>query len=207
MKTLIKIYAANTRSAAIFAGLLVLLASCSEQNSIAGDPLSAEWQIDAFSSAAPDFIGDDATIVGYDNSVIRQGNNGWTCLSANPRNMPEAGWSTPHEAMPLCADEVSMAWVQAYVGGETPNLSRDAYIWMAHGDMGEDNTQPFVFNEEDATPGNWIESGPHIMLMPQNPSSLDSFPSDFNNGEPYVMWQGNQYAHLMIPIEGYFDDY
>ncbi len=207
MKTLIKIYAANTRSAAIFAGLLVLLASCSEQNSIAGDPLSAEWQIDAFSSAAPDFIGDEASIVGYDNSVIRQGNNGWTCLSANPRNMPEAGWSTPHEAMPLCADEVSMAWVQAYVGGETPNLSRDAYIWMAHGDMGEDNTQPFVFNEEDATPGNWIESGPHIMLMPQNPSSLDSFPSDFNNGEPYVMWQGNQYAHLMIPIEGYFDDY
>ena len=207
MKTLIKIYAANTRSAAIFAGLLVLLASCSEQNSIAGDPLSAEWQIDAFSSAAPDFIGDEASIVGYDNSVIRQGNNGWTCLSANPRNMPEAGWSTPHEAMPLCADEVSMAWVQAYVGGETPNLSRDAYIWMAHGDMGEDNTQPFVFNEEDATPGNWIESGPHIMLMPQNPSSLDSFPSDFNNGEPYVMWQGHQYAHLMIPIEGYFDDY
>lgn len=207
MKTLIKIYAANTRSAAIFAGLLVLLTSCSEQNSVVGDPLSAEWQIEAFSSAAPDFIGDDATIVGYDNSVIRQGNNGWTCLSANPRNMPEAGWSTPHEAMPLCADEVSMAWVQAYVGGETPNLSRDAYIWMAHGDMGEDNTQPFVFNEEDATPGNWIESGPHIMLMPQNPSSLDSFPSDFNNGEPYVMWQGNQYAHLMIPIEGYFDDY
>ena len=207
MKTLIKIYAANTRSAAIFAGLLVLLTSCSEQNSIAGDPLSAEWQIEAFSSAAPDFIGDEASIVGYDNSVIRQGNNGWTCLSANPRNMPEAGWSTPHEAMPLCADEVSMAWVQAYVGGETPNLSRDAYIWMAHGDMGEDNTQPFVFNEEDATPGNWIESGPHIMLMPQNPSSLDSFPSDFNNGEPYVMWQGNQYAHLMIPIEGYFDDY
>ncbi len=207
MKTLIKIYAANTRSAAIFAGLLVLLTSCSEQNSIAGDPLSAEWQIDAFSSAAPVFIGDGATIVGYDNSVIRQGNNGWTCLSANPRNMPEAGWSTPHEAMPLCADEVSMAWVQAYVGGETPNLSRDAYIWMAHGDMGEDNTQPFVFNEEDATPGNWIESGPHIMLMPQNPSSLDSFPSDFNNGEPYVMWQGNQYAHLMIPIGGYFDDY
>ena len=207
MKTLIKIYAANTRSAAIFAGLLVLLTSCSEQNSVVGDPLSAEWQIDAFSSAAPDFIGDDATIVGYDNSVIRQGNNGWTCLSANPRNMPEAGWSTPHEAMPLCADEVSMAWVQAYVGGETPNLSRDAYIWMAHGDMGEDNTQPFVFNEEDATQGNWIESGPHIMLMPQNPSSLDSFPSDFNNGEPYAMWQGNQYAHLMIPIEGYFDDY
>ena len=169
MKTLIKIYAANTRSAAIFAGLLVLLASCSEQNSIAGDPLSAEWQIDAFSSAAPNFIGDEASIVGYDNSVIRQGNNDWTCLSANPRNMPEAGWSTPHEAMPLCADEVSMAWVQAYVGGETPNLSRDAYIWMAHGDMGEDNTQPFVFNEEDATPGNWIESGPCLLYTSPSP--------------------------------------
>jgi len=43
--------------------------------------------------------------------------------------------------------------------------------------------------------------------MPQDPSSLDLFPPDFNSGEPYVMWQGNEYAHLMIPIEGYFDDY
>ena len=80
MKTLTKIFAAKIRSAAIVAGLLVLFTSCAEQNSVAEDPLSAEWQIAAFSSAAPDFIGDDATIVGYDSSVIRQGNNGWTCL-------------------------------------------------------------------------------------------------------------------------------
>ena len=207
MKISTEIFAARVRPAFIFIALLVLFTSCVEQNSITGDPLSEEWQIAAFSSAAPEFIGDGATIVGYDGSVIRRGSNGWTCLAANPRNMPEAGWTTPHEAMPLCADEVSMAWVQAYVGGEMPNLSRDAYIWMAHGDMGEDNTQPFIFNEDDAAPGNWIESGPHIMLMPQDPSSLDLFPSDFNDGEPYVMWQGNEYAHLMIPIEGYFDDY
>ena len=112
MKISSEIFAARVRPAFIFIALLVLFTSCVEQNSITGDPLSEEWQIAACSGAAPEFIGDGATIVGYDGSVIRQGSNGWTCLAANPRNMPEAGWPTPHEAMPLCADEVSMAWVR-----------------------------------------------------------------------------------------------
>ena len=39
-------------------------------------------------------------------------------------------------------------------------------MWMLNGDMGEDNTTAGVFDKKDSTPGQWIESGPHLMLMP-----------------------------------------
>ena len=77
-------------------------------------------------------------------------------------------------------------------------------MWMLHGDVGEDNLVPGVLDKKDSTPGQWIESGPHLMLMPKDPKSLENFTSDFNKGEPYVMFPGTEYAHLMIPVEGYY---
>ena len=29
---------------------------------------------------------------------------------------------------------------------------------------------------------------------------LEAFPTDPDNGGPYVMWKGTPYAHLMVPI-------
>ena len=175
----------------------------------AGAHTSAEWQLWAYSTAAPSFIGETATILDGDNNVLREGTNGWTCLAANPRGMsdPENGWNDPYEAMPLCGDEEVFKWIGAYRTGETPQLERDTYVWMLHGDKGEDNSTPFVRNQADAEdPANWIESGPHLMLMPKDPASLDNFTSDFTTGSPYNMFRGTKYAHLMIPAEGYFDD-
>ncbi|MCS5688728.1 MAG: hypothetical protein NZ659_08085 [Acidimicrobiales bacterium] len=175
----------------------------------AGPHTSAEWQLWAYSTAAPSFIGDTATILDGDNNVLREGTNGWTCLAANPRGMsdPENGWIDALEAMPLCGDEEGFKWIGAYLTGETPQLERDTYVWMLHGDKGEDNSTPFVRNQADAEdPANWIESGPHLMLMPKDPASLDNFTSDFTTGAPYNMFRGTKYAHLMIPTEGYYDD-
>ena len=42
------------------------------------------------------------------------------------------------------------------------------------------------------------------MLMPKDPASLDGYTTDFNEGSPYVMFKGTQYAHMMIPVEGYY---
>ncbi|SUZ61203.1 uncharacterized protein METZ01_LOCUS14057, partial [marine metagenome] len=66
----------------------------------AGAHTSAEWQIWAYSTAAPSFIGETATILDGDNNVLREGTNGWTCLAANPRGMsdPENGWNDALEA-------------------------------------------------------------------------------------------------------------
>ena len=174
----------------------------------AGPHTSAEWQIWAYTTAAPSFIAENATAVDASNNVLRAGTNGWTCVPANPRGMadPENGWRDPHEAMPLCGDEEGFKWVVAYLSGETPELERNTFIWMSHGDMGEDNTTPLVMSQAEAEdPDNWIMSGPHLMMMPKDPSSLDAYPTDFKSGSPYTMFAGTDYAHLMIPMENYYD--
>jgi hypothetical protein len=168
------------------------------------DHTSAEWQIEAYGSAAPDFIGDHATIIAADGSTIRPGSNGWICQSANPRPMPTTGWSSAHEAMPACHDGEGMQWMGGYMAGEAPELTRDTYMWMLHGDVGEDNTTPGVLNQADAKPEHWIESGPHLMLMPKDPATLANFTTDFTTGAPYVMFANTPYAHLMIPLDGYY---
>jgi len=165
---------------------------------------SPQWQIAAYSSAAPDFIGDFATVIGSDGSVLREGSNGWICQSANPRPVPKSGWGSPHEAMAACHDGEGMKWMMGYMSGKAPVMERDTFMWMLHGDMGEDNTKAGVFNKAEAAPGHWIESGSHLMLMPKNPSSLVNYPTEFTTGAPYVMFANTPYAHLMIPVADYY---
>ena len=62
---------------------------------------------------------------------------------------------------------------------DTWGMERDSFVWMLHGDVGEDNSTPMVLSEADAT-GDWIESGPHLMLMPKDPATLDAFTDDFH---------------------------
>ena len=168
---------------------------------------SAEWKIWAYSSAAPSFIASKCTVVAVDGTILRQGTNGWTAMAANPRGMadPENGWKDPHEAMPMVGDAQAMKVMEAFMAGTSPKLDHDGWAWMLHGDMGEDNTTPMVFNKEDSAEGQWIESGPHLMLMPKDPSSLKGMTTDFNSGGPYIMFEGTGLDHLMIPVEGYYD--
>ena len=138
--------------------------------------------------------------------MLREGTNEWTCLPVNPRGMsdPENGWKDAHEAMPLCGDAEVFKWISAYLSDEVPDMDYDGYAWMLHGDMGEDNSTPKVMSKDDAKEGHWIESGPHLMRMPKDPSSLDGMTTDFNSGAPYVMFSGTPYAHVMYPIQDYY---
>ena len=63
------------------------------------DNTSKEWQIKTYSSAAPDFIGNFATIIGANGKVLREGSNGWTCMAGNGRPYPKKGWKNAHDAM------------------------------------------------------------------------------------------------------------
>lgn len=161
----------------------------------------------AYSSAAPDKLAAAATVSDGTN-VLRKGTNGWTCMPANPRGMsdPEHGWVDAHEAMPVCFDSAGFAWMTGWMTNTKPVMERDAYVWMLHGDMGEDNTSPKTMHKADAKdPANWVVSGPHLMMFPKDPASIDAFPTDFRVGEPYVMFKGHMFAHLMIPTPGYYD--
>jgi hypothetical protein len=199
--------------------ILWVLASCVDstssstvvENSNNGEPsgphTSTEWKIWAYSTAAPSFIASDCTVIDVDGTVLREGTNGWTAMAANPRGMaePEKGWKDPHEAMPMVGDAQAMKWAMAYMGGKKPEMDHDGWAWMLHGDMGEDNTKHLVLDKEDAAEGQWIESGPHLMLFPKNPTSLEGNTTDFMSGAPYIMFKGTGYDHLMIPVEGYFN--
>ena len=168
---------------------------------------SPEWQIWAFSSGAPPPLGTNATVLGVNGTVLRNGTNGWTCKSDNARPVPEGGWPNRHTAMPICTDDEGLKFLNAT--GDTANLDRDAFAWMLGGDVGEDNTTPGVLDKEDAPggPSNWIESGPHLMLFPRDGASLEGMPTDFHTGAPYVMWRGNGFAHVMIPIDDRYYDF
>lgn len=172
-----------------------------------GSHASPAWEVWAYSQGAPPYIGDAATVVGGDGQVKRQGSNEWTCLAGNGRERPADGWPSPHVASPICADPEGMKWIQAYVSGAKPKLERDTIIYMQAGDEGYDNTDPSVIEQKDAKPGQWIESGGHVMLMPKDPKSIAKFTSDFNTGNPYVMFGGTPYAHLMIPTDGAYYQY
>ena len=200
--------------------LTIFLISCEtavvEKVETNGEPdgphTSAEWKIWAYSTAAPSFIAAECTVVDTDGTVLREGTNGWTAMSGNPNGAPsdpENGWKDPHEAMPMVGDAASFAWLQAFMAGEVPDVEVDGWAWMLHGDIGEDNRMYLVTDEEGIAKakadGQWIESGAHLMLFPADPSTLDGQTTDFNSGAPYVMYAGTKYAHLMIPVEGYYD--
>ena len=159
-----------------------------ESSNAYGEPpgahTSTEWKIWALSTAAPSLIARNCTVIDSDGkTVLREGSNGWTAMAGNPRGMadPENGWKDPHEAMPMVMDAQAMKWAMAFMSGKKPELDHDGWMYMLHGDMGEDNTKQLVFKKEDAAEGHWIESGAHLMLMPKDPSSLKGQTSDFNS--------------------------
>ena len=112
---------------------------------------SAEWKIAAYSSAAPAEIAAGATI--YDNdgkTVLRAGTNAWSCMPANPKGPDADGaYSSAHKAMPFCFDAEGYKWVVGFMTDTAPVMERDTYMWMLHGDNGEDNTKRLVLSVDD----------------------------------------------------------
>ncbi len=69
---------------------------------------------------------------------------------------------------------------------------------MLHGGSDASNTDPFA--TEPAPGEEWIESGPHIMIVVPESAALENLPTDPTSGGPYVMWKGTPYAHIMVPV-------
>ena len=60
-------------------------------------------------------------------------------------------------------------------------------------------------DREGSDPIHFIESGPHLMLLPKDPASMEGQTTEFTSGAPYVMFKGTPYVHLMIPVDGYYE--
>ena len=78
-------------------------------------------------AAAPPQVSTGATVLdwpaeaGADFRVLRQGDNGWTCL-------PDALNTDGND--PMCLDETWVTWLKAYVGGTEPKFNRTGIGYM-----------------------------------------------------------------------------
>ncbi|MGB5511489.1 MAG: hypothetical protein WBM87_07265 [Woeseiaceae bacterium] len=65
------------------------------------------------------------------------------------------------------------------------------------GDEGASNIDPYAEGPTDDN--EWIKEGAHLMILAPA-AMLDAYPTDPENGGPYVMWKGTPYQHLMVPV-------
>ena len=145
--------------------------------------------------AAPAQVSTDATIVAMDASgnmrTLRKGTNGFTCMPDSP--------STPGPD-PMCMDANAFAWAGAWMAHKDPPAGKVGFMYMLEGGTDASNTDPYA-TAPSAT-NHWIKTGPHIMVVGADASFYDSYPksADPDTTQPYVMWAGTKYQHLMAPV-------
>lgn len=143
-------------------------------------------------SAAPASIATGATVMDFENKVLRKGSNGWVCLPDHPE-MPNNS--------PMCLDAPWLEFIGALMSKKEPQVKSLGIGYMLQGDMPVSNIDPFATTPTAAN--QWVEnSGPHIMLIVPDARQLETLPTDPKNGGPWVMWKGTPYAHVMIPTAG-----
>ncbi len=139
--------------------------------------------------AAPPDIGRGAAVVGMsaDGKMkeLRAGSNGWMCM------VSPVGDS-------MCLDKEWQAWGDAWMNKKNPPKPKSVGVaYMLKGDLGASNTDPFA--EKPTSDNQWVVSGPHIMILPTDVGQLETYPTDWTKGGPWVMWKGTPYAHIMVP--------
>jgi hypothetical protein len=166
--------------------------------SMSPDPATAQEadKIANAMSAGPAAITAEATILDWpsdpagDLIVLREGTNGWTCLTDRP--------DTPVND-PMCLDQVWVEWTNALMLGEEPHVTSPGLAYMLQGGSDASNTDPFA--TEPAPGEDWVVSPAHVMLIFPESVDLSQFPTDPTSGGPYVMWAGTPYAHIMMPVD------
>jgi hypothetical protein len=147
-------------------------------------------------SAAPASVGQHATIVvmeaGGTMRTLRAGTNGFTCMPDNP--------ATPGPD-PMCMDKNALDWAMAWVEHRAPPAGRVGFMYMLAGGTDASNTDPYA--ERPAAGNHWIETGPHVMVVGADAGFYDTYPksADPDTSQPYVMWTGTPYQHLMAPVK------
>lgn len=140
------------------------------------------------STAAPPQIVDKATVVrmnGSSTETLKKGTNEWTCMVAN--------------SVPMCMDPNAMDWAHAWQT-HGPATDKTGFIYMLAGDNGASNTDPWAKGK--TADNHWVTTGSHVMIVGAAAKSMPGYSksADADPKNPYVMWPGTPYEHLMIPI-------
>jgi hypothetical protein len=146
-------------------------------------------------SAAPAALSAKAAVYAMNDKgemrTLREGSNGWWCMPDSP--------ATPGPD-PMCGDANSMEWAMAWIGKKEPPKGKVGFMYMLEGGTDASNTDPYA--QAPAEGNNWIKTGPHVMVV----NAMDvmaGYPESAapDTSQPYVMWAGTPYAHLMLPVK------
>ena len=129
-----------------------------------------------------------ATVVDWEGNVLQEGTNGYTCLPTPPMLSGNA---------PMCMDSEWMKWANAWQNKGEYSAESLGISYMLAGDEGASNIDPYAEGPTDDN--EWIREGAHLMILAPA-ALLEAFPTDPDNGGPYVMWKGTPYQHLMVPV-------
>lgn len=139
-------------------------------------------------TAAPEQIVAKASIVMMQDGKpksLQTGTNGFTCL-------------INAEGTPLCADENGMEWSKA-VRSKSDPPNKIGFIYMLAGDNGTSNHDPY----QRASHQHWVQTGPHVMIVGPTVREMVGYPRTADVADPtqpYVMYPGTPYEHLMLPV-------
>src|SRR5919112_2907303 len=155
-----------------------------------------EAKIHSAMSAAPTSVAKDARIVDYPKKAgeplvkLREGTNGWTCF-------PD--WQATPGKDPMCFDKMWMQWFDAISNATDPNIEQPGIAYMLQGGSDASNTDPFAMKPKEGE--HWVSAPPHIMLIVPGKLNTALLSTAHHSGEPWVMYAGTPYEHVMIPVE------
>jgi hypothetical protein len=156
-------------------------------------PKTDEEMIKSAMSAAPEEISKDATIVAMDAKLnmrtLKPGTNGWTCMPDGPSPGVD----------PMCLDKNGMEWAHAWLTHKDPPKDKMGFAYMLMGGSDASNTDPFATVPKPAE--QWVDTGPHIMVLNIG-NRFEGYPTTPDNTKrPYIMFANTPYAHLMMPVK------
>jgi hypothetical protein len=145
--------------------------------------------------AAPAAVAKAAQIVTFEADgkmkTLREGTNGFWCVPDDP--------TTPSND-PMCGDANALEWQLAWFAKKDPPKGKFGFGYMLMGGSAASNTDAFAMAPPAGS--KWLKDGPHIMIfnagdmLSKYPGSATPDPS-----QPYVMFPGTPYAHLMVPVK------
>jgi len=165
-----------------------VLAAVLLQVSLAHADESAQDKIERAVSAAPPSVAKAAKVMDMDDqgkmTVLREGNNGFTCFPGHPGVVGEVA---------MCADAASMQWISDFIAHKPkPTNAEPGVTYMLTGGTDWSATDPF------ATSGTPIKEPPHWMILwPFDPKTT-GLPTTPKQTGTWIMYAGTPWAHLMI---------
>jgi hypothetical protein len=163
-------------------------AQTADRNSTTGVGETPQTKIARAMSAGPAGVAKSARIIDAsahgEMVVLREGNNGFTCMPGNPRAVGDP---------PMCADAAAMQWSADFKAHKAkPTNTEPGIIYMLAGATQRSDADPY----DKTSPA--IPIGPHWMIMWPFDPTITGLPVTHKPAGAYIMWAGSPYAHLHV---------